>query len=605
MKERRQTDKARLESLLRISQYRAKTVQDLLDYALSETIALTESKIGYIYFYNEATRQFTLNTWSSGVMDVCGIRQPQSVYDLEKTGIWGEAVRQAKSIVINDFSAVNPLKKGYPEGHAPLHRFLTAPVLSQGAIVAVLGLANKKSAYTDADIHQATLMMNSVWQIAERKRVEEELVQSRQMLQEVVSTLPVRIFWKDAHLKYLGCNKPFAQAAGLTAAEEIVGKSDYDLSWKAMAAQYEQHDRRILNSGEPAIGYEEKVTSPVDGSIVWLRKHKVPLKDSDGKNIGVLGMYENITEFKKDQLHIARLASIVEASDDAIIGADIHGIITEWNKGAEKIYGFKDSEIIGQPISVLAPPDKQAEVAEITAAIEAGRHIDHYETRRIRKNGEQFYVSLSISAIVDKHHHVAGFSIIGRDVTERKKTETDLHRYHDFIVNIEDACFEFDLHGRATFCNEAACRMLGYTREEYLALSHHDRYATREKADRVYQACNDLYRSNLAVKIFETELLCKSGAEITAETLISTIRNEDGVIVGFRGVGRDITARKKAQMELERYRDFIENISDGCFELDLEGNITFVNEVLEKRLGYAHGSMIGVNNAVEIGRAHV
>jgi diguanylate cyclase (GGDEF)-like protein/PAS domain S-box-containing protein len=356
---------------------------------------------------------------------------------------------------------------------------------------------------------------------------------------------------------------------------------------------------QVLASGEPNLGYEEEVSSPVDGSNVWLRKHKVPLKDSNGKIFGVLGMYEDITEFKKDQLRIARLAAIVEASDDAIIGADVHGVVTEWNKGAEKIYGFKQSEIIGQPISVLAPPDKQEEVAEIMAAIEAGRHIDHYETRRIRKNGEQFYVSLSISAIVDKHHKVAGFSIIGRDVTERKKSEADLHRYHDFIVNIEDACFEFDLHGRATFCNEAACRMLGYTREEYLGLSHHERYASREKADRVYLICNDMYRSDLAVKIFETELLCKDGSEITAETLISKIRNEDGVIVGFRGVGRNITTRKKAQMELERYRDFIENISDGCFELDLKGNFTFMNEVLEKRLGYEHGSRVGLNNRVD------
>ena len=107
MKERRQTEKARLESLLRISQYRATSMQDLLSYALKEAIGLTQSEIGYIYFYNDETRQFTLNTWSEGVMDLCSITDPKTVYDLDKTGMWGEAVRQARPIVINDFTTTS------------------------------------------------------------------------------------------------------------------------------------------------------------------------------------------------------------------------------------------------------------------------------------------------------------------------------------------------------------------------------------------------------------------------------------------------------------------------------------------------------------------
>ncbi len=601
VKERRQTDQARLESLVRISQYNAKSTQDLLDYALSEAIELTHSKIGYIYFYNETTKQFTLNTWSKGVMDVCKVMEPQGICDLDKTGIWGEAVRQARPMVVNDYSASNPSKKGYPEGHAPLHRFMTVPVFMQGAIVAVLGLANKKSAYSDADIHQVTLMMNSVWQIAERKRIEEELLRSRQMLHQVINTLPVHIFWKDAHLNYLGCNRQFSSKAGFKSPEDIIGKTDYDLAWKSAARQYELSDLEVLNTGQSKFGYEEEVPSVVDGSMIWMRKHKVPLKDVDGNITGILGTYEDITEFKKDQLRIARLAAIVEASDDAIIGANVQGIITEWNSGAEKIYGFRESEIIGQPISVLAPPDKQAEVVEIMAAIEAGRHIDHYETRRVRKNGEQFYISLSIAAILNKNRQLVGFSIIGRDVTERKASEAELQRHHDFIVNIEDACFEFDLHGRATFCNEKAHRMLGYTREEYLNLQHQERYATKEEADCVFRAYHELYRTHDAVRVFESDMLCKNGSELTMEMSVSVMRNDDGVIIGFRGVGRDITARKKAQDELERYRTFIENISDGCFELDLKGNVTFINEAAEKRLGYTSRTLLGVNNRIFAG----
>ena len=113
-------NEARLTSLLRISQYESESIQDLLDFALHEAIALTGSKIGYIYFYNDETQQFVLNSWSKEVMAACSVVEQQTVYELEKTGLWGEAVRQAKPIVVNDFQAAHPLKQGYPEGHAPL-----------------------------------------------------------------------------------------------------------------------------------------------------------------------------------------------------------------------------------------------------------------------------------------------------------------------------------------------------------------------------------------------------------------------------------------------------------------------------------------------------
>ncbi len=155
-------NEARLASLLRISQYSSANVQDLLDFALDEAIQLTGSKIGYIYHYHEDRREFVLNTWSKGVMDQCGILEKQTVYALDKTGIWGEAVRQRRPILINDYEAPNPLKKGCPQGHAPLHKYMTVPVFNGHDIVAVVGVANKATDYDQADVRQLTLLMDSV-----------------------------------------------------------------------------------------------------------------------------------------------------------------------------------------------------------------------------------------------------------------------------------------------------------------------------------------------------------------------------------------------------------------------------------------------------------
>ncbi|MBF0227899.1 MAG: response regulator, partial [Desulfobacterales bacterium] len=173
-------NEARLQSLLRISKYKTDSVKSLLDYALSEAINLTESKIGYIYYYDEHKKEFILNTWSNEVMKECSITEPETVYHLDKTGAWGEAVRQKKAIIINDFESPNPLKKGYPQGHAHLYRFLTVPVIIQESIQAVIGAANKEYDYDDSDIRQLILLMDSVWNIAERKRVEENLKKAKE-----------------------------------------------------------------------------------------------------------------------------------------------------------------------------------------------------------------------------------------------------------------------------------------------------------------------------------------------------------------------------------------------------------------------------------------
>ncbi len=169
-------NEARLESLLRINQHPTENIQELLDYTLEEAIALTGSTLGYIYFYNEAKREFTLNSWSKEVMHQCTVPISKKVCQLADIGIWGEAVRQRRPVVMNDFAAPNPLKKGMPEGHPALHTFLTIPVTIEGHIVAVVGVANKQDAYNDADIRQLHLMMDAVWKIVHRKRAEEARV---------------------------------------------------------------------------------------------------------------------------------------------------------------------------------------------------------------------------------------------------------------------------------------------------------------------------------------------------------------------------------------------------------------------------------------------
>ena len=171
----RRSEDARLRALVRLSEMDWASLSELLDVTLEEIVALSDSVYGYIYFYTEETQQFVLHAWSGGVMEACSIADRRRTYALSETGIWGEAVRQRRPIVVNDFASPHPLKRGYPEGHAPLTRFMTVPVLSRGCIVAVVGVANKTAEYTDDDVSQLTQMMDVVWKIAERQQAEDEL----------------------------------------------------------------------------------------------------------------------------------------------------------------------------------------------------------------------------------------------------------------------------------------------------------------------------------------------------------------------------------------------------------------------------------------------
>lgn len=168
-------EKKRLQSTLSISQTPVTSIAKLNDLMLEAAVGLSGSEFGYIYFYDEKTEEFSLHAWSKAVMKSCEIVDKHTRYQLATTGFWGEAVRQRRPVVDNDMLAPGVLKKGFPPGHVHLKRFMSAPVFIDGKIVAVVGVANKQEPYSQLDVDQLVLMSDSLWNIMERRRAEEEL----------------------------------------------------------------------------------------------------------------------------------------------------------------------------------------------------------------------------------------------------------------------------------------------------------------------------------------------------------------------------------------------------------------------------------------------
>src|SRR5205823_12069886 len=133
----------------------------------------------------------------------------------------------------------------------------------------------------------------------------------------------------------------------------------------------------------------------------------------------------DISDRKRSEEASRQLAAIVESSDDAIISKDLNGFITSWNKGAERIFGYTADEVMGKPVSILAAPDHRYEMPEILSKIKQGQSVEHYETRRCRKDGEIIDVALTVSPVRDASGRITGASKIARDITERKRAEQE------------------------------------------------------------------------------------------------------------------------------------------------------------------------------------
>jgi PAS domain S-box-containing protein len=221
-------------------------------------------------------------------------------------------------------------------------------------------------------------------------------------------------------------------AAELWGVRPELGKSRFNGAWKlywpdgAPMAHDESPMALSLKEKRPIRGMEAVAERP-DGTRVPFLSYPTPLFDSAGALTGAVNTLVDITERCGAEQAAQRLAAIVECSDDAVVAKDLNGIITNWNQGAERLFGYPADEVIGKPVTILIPPDRHDEESEILSRIWSGRRVEHFETIRRRKDGSLIEVSLTVSPIRNPLGRVIGASKIARDITERRRAEEQQH----------------------------------------------------------------------------------------------------------------------------------------------------------------------------------
>jgi PAS domain S-box-containing protein len=326
-----------------------------------------------------------------------------------------------------------------------------------------------------------------------------------------------------------------------------------------------------------------------DGSIrdVEVFSSKIEIK---GKKF-LDSIVHDITERKQTEEKANRLAAIVQSSDDAIIGKTLDGIITSWNKGAEKIYGYTESEIIGKSISILLPEANKDEMVEILLKLREGKHVEHYETIRRSKAGRNIYMSLTVSPIFDAEGKIIAVSTIGRDITERKQTEERLIKNETLmqtaIENIPLIFYIIEPDGKFKLSIGAGLKGLGLEPNQVVGQSvfdvYHDFPGITTAITKALAGQSVNFESSVAESVFVNYVVPFSFVK--------------GKLAGLVGVALDITERKRAEKALGEsqslYFSFIEQLPNAVFRKDREGRYVLVNSRFCTLKGLKRENFIG------------
>jgi PAS domain S-box-containing protein len=281
-----------------------------------------------------------------------------------------------------------------------------------------------------------------------------------------------------------------------------------------------------------------------DGSHVTVLVNIRALKNDRGEVTGAINCFYDITDRKRAETAAMRLAAVVRSSHDAIVAKDLNGTITDWNQGAERIFGYKAKEIIGKSILTLIPKERAKEETEILSKIRRGQSIDHYETVRRRKDGQLIDVALTISPVKGPNGGIVGVSKIARDITKQKQTERRLTEQAHLLDLTTDAILARDPQDRITYWNDGARELYGYSREEALGKVTHKLLRTVHS-----QSLTDIRKKLERENRWSGELThtCKDGTKVIVMSRWSLDCDAKGKPSSILETNTEITDRKREE----------------------------------------------------------
>ena len=323
-------DEYRLKTLVALHQMSLSPLRDVMSFAIEEGVKITSSSVGYLAFVNEDESELRMFAWSSAASENCRIEEKPMVYRVEKTGLWGEAIRQRRPVVTNDYSAENPLKKGLPEGHVALQRHMNVPVFEGDRIVMVAGVGNKATAYLDSDVQELSLLMTGLWNVIKRRQAEDALRDSERRLSDIINFLPDATFAIDNRGVVIAWNKAIEEMTGIPSLK-MLGRGNYEYALALYPerrpilidlilepdARVNELDYTVIKRENGTLISESSAPRPRGRPGTFVGKASL-LFDKNGEIAGAIESIRDITDSKKANDELRAAYEQIAASEEEL-----------------------------------------------------------------------------------------------------------------------------------------------------------------------------------------------------------------------------------------------------------------------------------------------
>jgi len=382
---------------------------------------------------------------------------------------------------------------------------------------------------------------------------ENALRESEERFRATFEHAPVGIAHLDGSGRWLRVNEKFCQIVGYDAAT-LVKMRYQDITHPDDLAKEVPEAQKLSEGASDRYSIEKRYARP-DGSWVWVMRVVSAVRDTAGNFQYVISVIQDITERKQAELVQARFAAIVESSDDAVISKDFNGIITTWNGAAQRIFGFTPEEVIGQHITIIIPPELHDEETQILRRLRAGERIEHFETIRVRKDGQRLNISLTVSPLRDSHGRIIGASKIARDVTDRKHIESELREKEDVLRAAFTQTYSFLVilspDGTVLEANRAALEGTGFQRSEAIGQKVWDVWWRSLPEERENVKSGLAHAAQGLVVREECRYALRDGSVRIADRTLNPVQNERGEVVMIVASSLDITEHLQLRGILE------------------------------------------------------
>ena len=446
------------------------STQEVLQKTLDQVGKLIASPIGFFHFVEEDQQTITLQIWSTRTMqEFCKAEGKGLHYSVDEAGVWADAIRYRKPIVHNDYASL-PNRKGMPEGHAQVIRELVVPILRAGKVVAILGVGNRPTDYSEKDVEIVGYFADAAWEIANRKRAESALRASEERFRSFADDLPAMIceFLPDSTLTY--ANKAYAEYFGFTTAE-LIGRPFLDFLPEEARAET-KNAYLSLTPEQPIEVHTNKVIK--DGKVRWQEWRNRLLIDDQGNSSGqyqAIGV--DITDRKQAEESLReseeRFRTVVEAAPDTIF-IQTEGRFVYLNPTALSLFGVTDSnQLLGQFVVSYFHPDCRSQVDERIRLVNQEGQIAPRAVLKILRWGDGAAVDVEASAIPFVYNGKQGAIAFLQDITDRLRAERERAELHaqmqaqaeqitEIMEKVPEGVLLLDGSGQVLLANPAGVR---------------------------------------------------------------------------------------------------------------------------------------------------